>query len=74
MSELTVYGGLYMGRALPAGTVNLRSASIGRIDATLTARAWTRATTHLHLGCARIGGSLLLDGAQLTAPTTTRPR
>lgn len=83
MSELTVGGGLYMGRGFScAGTVNLCGASIGAslelLDATLTGPGLDAGDYALHLGCAQVGGDiqaergLVVDGPITLADTSIR--
>ncbi|MER6421067.1 hypothetical protein [Streptomyces sp. NPDC001137] len=83
MSELTVGGGLYMGRGFScAGTVNLCGASIGAslelLDATLTGPGLDAGEYALHLGCAQVGGDiqaergLVVDGPITLADTSIR--
>ncbi|MFK0279819.1 hypothetical protein ACIQVL_05000 [Streptomyces sp. NPDC090499] len=83
MSELTVGGGLYMGRGFSCtGTVNLCGASIGAsvelLDATLTGPGLDAGDYALHLGCAQIGGDiqaergLVVDGPITLADTSIR--
>lgn len=83
MSELTVGGGLYMGRGFScAGTVNLCGASIGAslelLDATLTGPGLDAGDYALHLGCAQVGGDiqaergLVIDGPITLADTSIR--
>ncbi|MEU6145934.1 hypothetical protein ABZ848_37030 [Streptomyces sp. NPDC047081] len=83
MSELTVGGGLYMGRGFScAGTVNLCGASIGAslelLDATLTGPGPDAGDYALHLGCALVGGDiqaergLVVDGPITLADTSIR--
>ncbi|RPF39260.1 hypothetical protein [Streptomyces sp. TLI_185] len=76
MSELTVGGGLYMGRGFScAGTVNLCGASIGAslelLDATLTGPGLDAGNYALHLGCAQIGGDIQAErGLVVNGPIT----
>lgn len=83
MSELTVGGGLYLGRGFSCtGMVNLCGASIGAsvelLDATLTGPGRDAGDYALHLGCAQIGGDiqaergLVLDGPVTLADTSIR--
>ncbi|MFD7877209.1 hypothetical protein ACFV5G_24440 [Streptomyces sp. NPDC059766] len=67
MSEVTVGGGLYLGRGFScAGMVNLCGASVGATvelsDATLTGPGAGQGRYALHLGCAQIGGDIQADG------------
>ena len=83
MSELTVGGGLYLGRGFSCtGMVNLCGASIGAsvelLDATLTGPGAGPGEFALHLGCAQIGGDiqaergLVVDGPITLADTSVR--
>ncbi|MGI5457451.1 hypothetical protein ACQEWB_30660 [Streptomyces sp. CA-249302] len=83
MSELTVGGGLYLGRGFSCtGTVNLCGATIGAtvelLDATLTGPGLDAGDYALHLGCAQVGGDiqaergLVVDGPITLADTSVR--
>lgn len=76
MSEITIGGGLYLGRGFSCtGMVNLCGASIGAsvelLDATLTGPGVDAGRHALHMGCAQIGGDIQAErGLVVDGPVT----